>query len=602
MSHTDTKNKRTNKTKKKHNVERRIQSKKLNYMDGGAISDDQINSMAKQEDGWIKIITDAVKPYQDYIAEKTKYDLIKGVLEEITLDWDKNGILNTTASFFVKSPASLAKRLLLAQLPSQNRDKFDYYRNRVSDCYEERADELQDTIVELGKYKSNSNPIPNVNTLTISDLQAKMEPLKQILDGLTSIQSRIDKIVEDINIGDSNKIEAVQRRLKWICVGSDTDKKNYFSLADVKITHLENVGGLPPNIQQGLQPNSLYNNLEALKASYNRKLLIFGKVVDKFKGISFLEYLKSVGKMKADDPNQPAALDKYLSMIYTIIYLRFYDRDAGKKFDWGNYIQNRGPEANWLKKIQDIWPSTFYSDVTIKANNFEKLYSTMLTISNTGQITQITQIDQLVQYGTAFDSDSDSDSDGNNPIDLQEYCQENNLGTIKEVVCLQNNLFYIRTENGILRLYYNNNWNLDHYLFANGDLKVFCPMNDSLVIIAKNDGLYLLDIRSSSSSGSSSSLKSLTTTHTTNVDKIKQFGEGKNYYAVRSSTKLTIFKYNAGTFTPNSTIPLENNSNLFDGSPVSNDFVYYDRRNNRLTFLQKSDKNDEWNQTGSIAM
>ena len=51
MSHTN-----TNKTKKKRNINNRIQSKKLNYnMDGGALDAKQIATIEAQEQQWIRI-------------------------------------------------------------------------------------------------------------------------------------------------------------------------------------------------------------------------------------------------------------------------------------------------------------------------------------------------------------------------------------------------------------------------------------------------------------------------------------------------------------------------------------------------------------------
>ena len=146
MSHTDTKNKRTNKTKKKHNVERRIQSKKLNYMDGGDPTQQQLNTITAQEKGWIETIGRAVGPYQAFMTDKIKYDLINQVLEKLTLPQDKDGYI-TKIGTLVKTPASLTKRLI--NNVKMGNDKFSYYRTKVRDLSDEFEDKLQDARIKL---------------------------------------------------------------------------------------------------------------------------------------------------------------------------------------------------------------------------------------------------------------------------------------------------------------------------------------------------------------------------------------------------------------------------------------------------------------------
>ena len=406
MSHTN-----TNKTKKKRNINNRIQSKKLNYnMDGGALDAKQIATIEAQEQQWIRIINSAVNPYQAFMADKIKYDLITQVLENLTMEQDKAGAITTIGASLVKTPASLTKRLI--NRVKLGNDEFSYYRSKVRDLSEEFEDKLQDARIQLANDQlfQKGNNINEVKyKLAVSNLTKTVAVLSQINKQLADMS----QFIQTQSTGGNTT--AIQARLEWILI----DGTGY-GLSKTAGTQADS--GFNRQAANG----ELLGNLNTLKAQYNTKIEAFDKAVSGFQSINFKQLLDDsktlLEKTNDTDPDKGVLL-KYLSMVYVIINLGYYSPSTETKFDLGSYIRNRPPGliTTILEKIQDSLSGGVSSSAISKADNFEHFYAEM-TLLNANVDPSNIQIDgnPLLNYGMTFDKDEKKDL--NNITDKTIVC------------------------------------------------------------------------------------------------------------------------------------------------------------------------------------
>ena len=340
MSHTNinkTKRKRSNRYHSKQYV-----TKKLNYnMDGGALDAKQISTIEAQEKQWLEIINSAVNPYQSFMADKIKYDLITQVLEKLTMEQDKAGAISTIGASLVKTPASLTKRLI--NRVKLGNDEFSYYRSKVRDLSEEFEDKLQDARIQLANDQLflKGNKINEVKyKLAVSNLTKTVTVLSQINKQLADIS----QFIQTQSTGGNTT--AIQARLEWILI----DGTGY-GLS--KTAGTQDDSGFNPLAQ----PDQLLGNLNTLKAQYNTKIEAFDKAVSGFQSINFKQLLNDsralLEKTNDTEPDKDVLL-KYLSMVYVIINLGYYSLGSETKFDLGSYVRNRPPGliTTILEKIQ----------------------------------------------------------------------------------------------------------------------------------------------------------------------------------------------------------------------------------------------------------
>ena len=445
MSHMDTNNKRT---KRKHNAERRVQSKKLQNhynMYGGDISDLQIGKLNDAELGFINTTNGAKAEYQDYMKSKSKYDLILQTLEDLTLDADKAArvdIITPRRLTPIDTTSSLLKRVG-KKITSQ--DKFTYYIERVSSSAADLEDELTDSLIKIANYKlfSKGNKINTYKyALKISDLEARIDPLRLIVQQLKEITEFIVKTSQedDLAAGSASSIQTdtrvvkIQKRLRWLKVGNI-----YYGLKDdtaLAAAAIETGGAAAGNV-------NFKTNLDNLKTEVNTKLEIFGKKLDDFidlkrllddakKYLSDNNFTDSKMNIKITKQAKIDALKKYYDMIYTIIELGYYDKVV-KGFNWGDYINNMNPAFTMttiLRKIKQIMPTSLASNVDIKAKNFEKLYSA-LNLIYYGVDNNLKP--DINNYGATFDA--------NLPVDVSAAVGGS---TIVEVISLTDKLYVLR--------------------------------------------------------------------------------------------------------------------------------------------------------------
>jgi len=443
MSHTDTHNKRT---KRKHNTERRNQSKKLqNYynMYGGDISSIELKKVQNTEKGFITTIDGAKADYQAYMKDKTRYDLIKQTLEDLTLDADKAARIGGTSRIApIDSTASLLKRASKNILPGT--DKFIYYFERVSSKATSLEDDLADSLIKIANYKlfSKANKVNSYKyELKISDLEARIEPLRLIIQQLKEIN---DFIIATKAAQEGTRIAKIQRRLQWLKIGNKDvyGLKNDAAIAGAALTE----GGA------GAAGQNFKTNLDTLQTQCNTKLTAFGGKLNTFSNITNI--LKDAQGYLNDktitDAGKTTEIKKYYEMVWTIVSLGYYDK-GDKGFNWGEYIQNKNVNdtgAGILKAIKQAMPTSLASNVDIKAKNFEKLYATMHLIYYGAE----TQIDSaLTNYGATFNSITDI-----NPINaVGGDVAGMGANTIQSITSLTDKVFVLGLTNdhvGVLEL------------------------------------------------------------------------------------------------------------------------------------------------------
>jgi WD40 repeat protein len=412
-------------------------------MYGGDISSIELKKVQNTEKGFITTIDGAKADYQAYMKDKTRYDLIKQTLEDLTLDADKAARIGGTSRIApIDSTASLLKRASKNILPGT--DKFIYYFERVSSKATSLEDDLADSLIKIANYKlfSKANKVNSYKyELKISDLEARIEPLRLIIQQLKEIN---DFIIATKAAQEGTRIAKIQRRLQWLKIGNKDvyGLKNDAAIAGAALTE----GGA------GAAGQNFKTNLDTLQTQCNTKLTAFGGKLNTFSNITNI--LKDAQGYLNDktitDAGKTTEIKKYYEMVWTIVSLGYYDK-GDKGFNWGEYIQNKNVNdtgAGILKAIKQAMPTSLASNVDIKAKNFEKLYATMHLIYYGAE----TQIDSaLTNYGATFNSITDINpiAADNDPI--------NGMGanTIQSITSLTDKMFVLGLTNdhvGVLEL------------------------------------------------------------------------------------------------------------------------------------------------------
>jgi hypothetical protein len=371
-------------------------------MYGGDISAIELGKVKNTEKGFITTIDGAKADYQAYMKDKTRYDLIKQTLEDLTLDDDKGARISSLPGKGrvapIDTPASLLKRGVV--FTKNLGDKFIYYLNRVQTKATSLEDDLADSLIKIANYKlfSKANKVNSYKyELKISDLEARIEPLRLIIEQLKEIN---DFIIARKAEGEGTRIAKIQKRLQWLKIGN----KDFYGLKnDTAVVTVEDGGA-------GAAGQNRKTNLDALQTQCNTKLTAFGGKLNTFSNITNI--LKDAQGYLNDktitDAGKTTEIKKYYEMVWTIVSLGYYDK-GDKGFNWGEYIQNKNTNdvgAGLLKAIKQAMPTSLASNVDIKAKNFEKLYATMHLIYYGAE----TQIDSaLTNYGATFDSITDID-------------------------------------------------------------------------------------------------------------------------------------------------------------------------------------------------
>ena len=391
---------------KHKNQPNRKLTKKYYNMSGGLDTqyDVFVDKMKKQEESWLKIIETAKPFYEKYSEYKFKFDELNSVLDVLTRTEDKAGFIPTIANV-VRTPASNLKRF--GKSIWQGNDVY-YYNKKVRDCIETIEDKLEDSETTLANYETlskNNNNNKFKYAIQISVLKSNITILKAILLQLNDKIKYIDT---------HGNLEQIKTELQFITL----DGKEY-GIAST-------VGRLlsgTPDAQKDLEVTRR-DNLDALKTSYNEEKIKFENVVNQFNNnfdTTQQDTQKAITDLTSETDVANAdvlkkAMEKYWGMIYLIINLKYYNKtNADASFNWSNYIENRRSQgsfvnnARFLKIIANLFPKTiYYSDASIKIDNFEQFYSKMNMLYNYDDASMVdTNKIPLVNYASIFDDEED---------------------------------------------------------------------------------------------------------------------------------------------------------------------------------------------------
>jgi WD40 repeat protein len=375
-------------------------------MSGGLDSqyDVFVDKMKKQEESWLKIIETAKPFYEKYSEYKFKYDELNGVLDVLTRTEDKAGIITSIANV-VRTPASNLKRI--GKNIWQGNDVY-YYNKKIRDCVETIEDKLEDSETTLANYETlskNNNNNKFKYAIQISVLKSNITTLKAILLQLNNKIKFIDT---------TGNLEEIKTGLQYITL----DGKEY-GIASTAGRLLS-----PTTPAQKTLEATRRDNLDGLKKSYNEEKIKFENVVNQFNNnfdTTQQDTQKAITDLTSDTDVANAdvlkkAMEKYWGMIYLIINLKYYNKtNADASFNWSNYIENRRSQgsfvnnARFLKIIANLFPKTiYYSDASIKIDNFEQFYSKMNMLYNYDDASAVdTNKIPLVNYASIFDDEED---------------------------------------------------------------------------------------------------------------------------------------------------------------------------------------------------